>query len=109
MQGLLHSASTDARLELAEGICVLTYSKLIVEDITNIVRDDGAGAIAVFIGKEQGSGLQTLNLTIHFCRNNAKFIQRKGSYEAGVPGLLQISNQNIGPNPARCSATVPAL
>ncbi|EAU93137.1 molybdenum cofactor synthesis 2 [Coprinopsis cinerea okayama7 len=55
MQGLLHSASTDARLELAEGICVLTYSKLIVEDITNIVRDDGAGAIAVFIGTTRNS------------------------------------------------------
>lgn len=50
MEGLPHSASTDAQCDIPEGICVLTSSELNVEDIINSVKDDGAGAIATFIG-----------------------------------------------------------
>jgi molybdopterin synthase catalytic subunit len=45
------TASVDSRLEIPEGVCVLTYSHLNAEEIVDLVRDDAAGAIATFIGK----------------------------------------------------------
>ncbi|KZT72832.1 molybdenum cofactor synthesis 2 [Daedalea quercina L-15889] len=44
------SASTDAMLQIPEGICVLTHDVLCVNDIIQSVGDDRAGATAVFIG-----------------------------------------------------------
>jgi molybdopterin synthase catalytic subunit len=46
----LHSASTDAECNIPEGRCVLTYAKLDVNEIIELVKDDGAGAVATFIG-----------------------------------------------------------
>ncbi|KAH9837206.1 molybdenum cofactor synthesis 2 [Rhodofomes roseus] len=44
------SASTDAMLQISEGVCVLTHDALCVNDIVQSVGDDRAGATAVFIG-----------------------------------------------------------
>ena len=43
-------SSVEARLELPQGVCVLTYSDLKTQEIIDLVRDDSAGAIATFIG-----------------------------------------------------------
>lgn len=43
-------SSVEARLEIPQGICVLTYSDLNTQEIIDLVRDDAAGAIATFIG-----------------------------------------------------------
>ncbi|KAH7925212.1 molybdenum cofactor synthesis 2 [Leucogyrophana mollusca] len=49
------STSTEARSEIPEGICVLTYNPLNTEEIIRSVQDDGAGATAVFIGTTRNS------------------------------------------------------
>ena len=49
------SASVEARLEIPEGACSLTYQALDVEEIISSVGDDGAGATAVFIGTTRNS------------------------------------------------------
>ncbi|KAI1788746.1 molybdenum cofactor synthesis 2 [Ganoderma leucocontextum] len=49
------AASIEARLEILEGICVLTYEKLDTQTILQSVSDDGAGATAVFIGTTRNS------------------------------------------------------
>ncbi|KAI0778266.1 molybdenum cofactor synthesis 2 [Trametes elegans] len=49
------SVSTEARLDTAEGSCVLTYEPLDAQAITQSVADDGAGATAVFIGTTRNS------------------------------------------------------
>ncbi|KAH9950399.1 molybdenum cofactor synthesis 2 [Amylocystis lapponica] len=48
-------ASVDARLEISEGICVLTHDALNVAEIIRSVGDDRAGAIATFIGTTRNS------------------------------------------------------
>jgi molybdopterin synthase catalytic subunit len=52
---LLPSASVDATLNIPEGTCALTYTPIHVDEVINSVRDDGAGATAVFIGEFQPS------------------------------------------------------
>ncbi|KAF5337316.1 hypothetical protein D9611_003165 [Ephemerocybe angulata] len=49
------STSVDARLDVPQGVCVLTHSKLNTEEIIDSVKDDGAGAIATFIGTTRNS------------------------------------------------------
>ena len=49
------SASVEARLDIPEGTCVLTYEPLDVQSIIHSVADDGAGATAVFIGTTRNS------------------------------------------------------
>ncbi|KAM5536251.1 hypothetical protein V8D89_010150 [Ganoderma adspersum] len=49
------AASIEARLEIPEGICVLTYDNLDTQAIIQSVSDDGAGATAVFIGTTRNS------------------------------------------------------
>lgn len=49
MSLLSPAASVEATLEIPQGICVISRS-LDVEKITKFVQDDGAGAIALFIG-----------------------------------------------------------
>lgn len=44
------SASSDAMIQIPEGICVLTHDALCVNEIVQSVGDDRAGATAVFIG-----------------------------------------------------------
>ena len=44
------SASSDAMLQMPEGVCVLTHDALCVNEIVQSVGDDRAGATAVFIG-----------------------------------------------------------
>lgn len=48
------AASVEGSLEIPEGRCVISYS-LNVQDIINSVKDDGAGATAVFIGMEDSA------------------------------------------------------
>jgi len=50
---LLPSASISAELHIPEGTCTLTYTPINVDKVINSVRDDGAGATAVFIGEFQ--------------------------------------------------------
>ena len=49
------SASIEARLEIPEGTCVLTYQPLDVQTVIRSVGDDAAGATAVFIGTTRNS------------------------------------------------------
>lgn len=49
------SASIDARLDIAEGTCVLTHDPLETQQIIQYVADDKAGATAVFIGTTRDS------------------------------------------------------
>ncbi|KAI0375080.1 molybdenum cofactor synthesis 2 [Pilatotrama ljubarskyi] len=49
------SASVEARLDIPEGTCALTYEPLDVQAIITSVADDGAGATAVFIGTTRNS------------------------------------------------------
>ena len=49
------AASIEARLDVPEGTCVLTYQPLDVQQIIQSVGDDGAGATAVFIGTTRNS------------------------------------------------------
>ena len=49
------AASIEARLEIPEGICVLTYGNLDTQAIIQSVSADGAGATAVFIGTTRNS------------------------------------------------------
>ncbi|KAL7285368.1 hypothetical protein ACG7TL_000463 [Trametes sanguinea] len=49
------SASIEARLDIPEGTCALTYEPLDVQTIIQSVADDGAGATAVFIGTTRNS------------------------------------------------------
>jgi molybdopterin synthase catalytic subunit len=49
------SASVAASLELPEGVCVLTYDTLNVEQIRCSVASDGAGATVVFVGTTRNS------------------------------------------------------
>ncbi|KAF8560314.1 molybdenum cofactor synthesis 2 [Imleria badia] len=49
------STSTAAREEWEGGTCVLTYKPLDVDAIMRSVRDDGAGATAVFVGTTRNS------------------------------------------------------
>ncbi|RPD55815.1 molybdenum cofactor synthesis 2 [Lentinus tigrinus ALCF2SS1-6] len=48
-------ASVEARLDIPEGTCALTYEPLDVQAIINSVTDDAAGATAVFIGTTRNS------------------------------------------------------
>jgi hypothetical protein len=50
---LLPPASVDATSDIPEGKCALSYTPINVEEVINSVRDDGAGATAVFIGEFQ--------------------------------------------------------
>lgn len=52
---LLPSASIDAVLDIPEGKCALSYTPINVDEVINSVRDDGAGATAVFIGTTRNS------------------------------------------------------
>lgn len=45
------SASIDATSDISEGRCVLSHTRINVDEVINSVRDDGAGATAVFIGE----------------------------------------------------------
>ncbi|KAF8642347.1 hypothetical protein AX16_009616 [Volvariella volvacea WC 439] len=47
--------SIPASLATADGICVLTYEPLDSQEIIDSVRDDAAGAVAVFIGTTRNS------------------------------------------------------
>ncbi|KAF7793345.1 hypothetical protein EIP86_004457 [Pleurotus ostreatoroseus] len=49
------SASVEARLDTEDGTVALTYASLLVEDIISSVRDDRAGATAVFVGTTRNS------------------------------------------------------
>ena len=49
------SASVEARLDIPEGTCALTYESLDVQAIIQSVADDAAGATAVFIGTTRNS------------------------------------------------------
>ncbi|RDX55775.1 molybdenum cofactor synthesis 2 [Lentinus brumalis] len=49
------SASIEARLDIPEGTCALTYEHLDVQAIIQSVTDDAAGATAVFIGTTRDS------------------------------------------------------
>ncbi|KAI0801182.1 molybdenum cofactor synthesis 2 [Fomes fomentarius] len=49
------SASVEARLDIAEGSCALTYQPLDVQAIMQSVGDDAAGATAIFIGTTRNS------------------------------------------------------
>ncbi|KAH7916563.1 Molybdopterin biosynthesis MoaE [Hygrophoropsis aurantiaca] len=49
------NTSVEARAEISEGVCVLTYNPLNTNDIIQSVQNDGAGAIAVFIGTTRNS------------------------------------------------------
>ncbi|KAI0756911.1 molybdenum cofactor synthesis 2 [Daedaleopsis nitida] len=55
MAALIPSASVEARLNIPEGICVLTYRPLDIQAIITSVGDDAAGATAVFIGTTRNS------------------------------------------------------
>ncbi len=48
-------ASVEAVLDTADGIAVLTYSPLDVQQIISSVGDDRAGATAVFLGTTRNS------------------------------------------------------
>jgi hypothetical protein len=49
------STSAAAREEWEGGVCVLTYEPLDVDAIMRSVRDDSAGATAVFVGTTRNS------------------------------------------------------
>ncbi len=49
------SASVEARLDIAEGTCALTYQPLDIQAIMQSVGDDAAGATAIFIGTTRNS------------------------------------------------------
>lgn len=51
----MSAASIDTSLEFTGGICVLTHEHLDTNRIIDSVKDDGAGAIAVFIGTTRNS------------------------------------------------------
>jgi molybdopterin synthase catalytic subunit len=55
MSSLIPSASTSAKVETAQSICVLTYDSLDVNTVISAVGDDRAGANAVFIGTTRNS------------------------------------------------------
>lgn len=55
MSQLVPSESKEARLEVSEGVCVLSYESLNVDKITKSVGDDSAGATVVFIGTTRNS------------------------------------------------------
>ncbi|TEB35210.1 molybdenum cofactor synthesis 2 [Coprinellus micaceus] len=48
-------SSVEARLEIPQGVCALTYSDLSTQEIIDLVRDDAAGATATFIGTTRNS------------------------------------------------------
>ncbi|TRM60199.1 molybdenum cofactor synthesis 2 [Schizophyllum amplum] len=52
---MAHAASVNAMLQSEEGISVLTYEDLHIQDIISSVSDDRAGAIASFIGTTRNS------------------------------------------------------
>jgi molybdopterin synthase catalytic subunit len=52
---LAPAASTPARLESTQGVCVLTFEPLDVGTAIKAVGDDGAGATAIFIGTTRNS------------------------------------------------------
>lgn len=52
---LTPSASVDAIYNFEHGVCVLTHDPLDVEKISNSVKDDAAGATAIFIGTTRNS------------------------------------------------------
>ena len=54
-------ASAAAKLEIPEGVFVLTYDKLDSEAILRSAQDDAAGAIAVFVGTTRNSFQGALN------------------------------------------------
>lgn len=43
-------ASIDARLDTAQGRCIITSQNLDVQEITSFVAHDSAGATAIFVG-----------------------------------------------------------
>jgi hypothetical protein len=55
MSSLIPSASTSAKVETAQSVCVLTYDSLDVNTVISAVGDDRAGANAVFIGTTRNS------------------------------------------------------
>jgi molybdopterin synthase catalytic subunit len=52
---LAPDASVDAFLQTAEGICAITHEPLKTDEIIKTVGDNGAGAIAIFIGTTRDS------------------------------------------------------
>ena len=48
-------SSVEARLEIPEGVCVLTFDSLNVDQIVKSVGDDSAGATTVFVGTTRSS------------------------------------------------------
>ncbi|KAF9457446.1 molybdenum cofactor synthesis 2 [Collybia nuda] len=49
------TTSVDATLLIPEGICVLCHNPINIENVANSVRDDAAGASAIFIGTTRNS------------------------------------------------------
>ena len=56
------STSTAAREDWEGNTCVLTYESLDVDAIMHSVRDDSAGATAVFIGTTRNSFKGTITI-----------------------------------------------
>lgn len=83
----MSTASIDASLEFTGGTCVLTHEPLDANRIIESVKDDSAGAIAVFIGTTRNSfkGICSLHLTDFVA--SSPFCYRKGCYAPGVSGL----------------------
>ncbi|KAG6862361.1 hypothetical protein C0995_011801 [Termitomyces sp. Mi166 len=49
------AASTEVSLATPQGFCALSYAPLDVNSIVKFVQDDGAGAVALFIGTTRNS------------------------------------------------------
>lgn len=83
-------ASVAAKLEIPEGKFVLTYDKLDSEAIIQSVRDDTAGAIAVFIGTTRNSfqgALGSFSPYVLFTEIAPGF--RSGCEAFRIPGVQQ--------------------
>lgn len=70
------SASVEARLDIPEGTCALTYEPLDTQAIIESVADDGAGATAVFIGTTRNSFKGTS--IAHTCAKYAHDLHAQG-------------------------------
>jgi len=75
---LIPSASVDATSHIPEGRCTLSYAQINVDEIINSVRDDGAGATAVFVGEFRRIGFLTLGSTIMIGKQEQRATLSKG-------------------------------
>ncbi|KAI0335191.1 molybdenum cofactor synthesis 2 [Cubamyces sp. BRFM 1775] len=100
------SASVEARLDIPEGTCALTYEPLDVQSIIQSVADDGAGATAVFIGTTRNSFKGKVVTRLDYQAYSKMAIKTMASILRDAHGRYTRSDHNTTPGDTKASSLI---